>query len=73
MKIIYELDSENPDHRGDIEVMHNARKYWSALWEIDQKVRYWQKHGDDGEYETASKILDAIRDMIIETGARNID
>ncbi len=66
MKIIYELDSENPDQREDIEVMHNARKYFSLLWNIDQRIRSWQKHGNDGKYETAAKVLDEIRDMISE-------
>lgn len=69
MKITYELDSENPDQRQDIEIMHNAHKYWSTLWEIDQRIRSWQKHGDDGKYETAAKVLDEVRDMISETNA----
>ncbi len=73
MKIIYELDSDNPDHKTDIEMMHNAHKYWSTLWDIDQKIRSWQKHGVDGKHETAAKILDEVRDMITESGARNID
>ena len=72
MKIIYELDSENPDQREDIEIMHNARKYWSALCEIDQKIRSWQKYGNDGKYDTAAKILNEVRDMILESGASNI-
>ncbi len=71
MKIIYELDSDNPDQSTDIEIMHNAQKYWSALWEIDQKIRSWQKHGNDRKYETAAKILDEVRAMISETGATN--
>lgn len=71
MKIIYELDSENPDHRDDIEIIHNAQKYWSALWEIDQRIRSWQKHGD-GKYETAVRILDEVRSLISETGATHI-
>jgi hypothetical protein len=71
MKIIYELDSDNPEQSADIEIMHNAQKYWSALWEIDQKIRSWQKHGNDRKYETAAKILDEVRAMISETGATN--
>jgi hypothetical protein len=73
MKIIYELDSDNPDHKADIEMMHNAYKYWSALREIDQKIRSWQKHCDDGKYETAAKVLDEIRDEITESGAREVN
>jgi len=69
MKIIYELDSENPDHRTDIEVMHNARNYYKALWEIDQLVRSWQKYGGDRKHETVEKLLSEIRSMISETGA----
>ena len=69
MKITYELDSENPDQRQDIQIMHNAHKYWSTLWKIDQRIRSWQKHGDDGKYETAAKVLDEVRDMISETNA----
>lgn len=68
MKIIYELDSDNPEHREDIEIMHNAHKYRSALWNIDQDIRSWQKYGDDRKYETAAKILDEIRTLISEAG-----
>ena len=72
MKIIYELDSENPDQREDIEIMHNARKYWSTVWEIDQKIRSWQKYGNDGKYDTAAKILDEVRNIISESGVTHI-
>jgi hypothetical protein len=72
MKIIYELDSDNPDQHQDIEIMHNAQKYWSMLWKIDQKIRSWQKHGDDRKYETAAALLDEVRNMISETDAIHI-
>jgi len=72
MKITYELDSENPDHRADIEAMHRARDYRSSLWDIDQIIRSWQKHGDDGKYETAAGILNEIRGIISDTGVHNV-
>lgn len=67
MKITYELDSENPDHRADIEIMHNASNYWSALWDIDQKIRSFQKYSEDRTYESAAKVLDEVRSMIAES------
>lgn len=72
MKIIYELDSDNPDHRENIEIMHNAYKYCSMLRKIDRIIHSWKKHGDDKKYETAAKLLDEVRDIISETGVNHI-
>ncbi len=60
MKAILQFDL--PDEEPGFKMATNAGAYFSALWEIDQKLRSWLKHGN--QFDMVEDALQEIRDMI---------
>lgn len=68
MKIIYDLDTEK-DARSGIEILHNAQRYYCALWDIEQLIRGVLKY----ESRTIDeKLLEEIREIVRETGIHEV-
>ncbi len=66
MKIIYELNTQDPDQREEILIMAKAEEYHTVLSEIDDKIRSWQRYYHENTLEKADKLLDEVRQMSID-------
>lgn len=53
----------SPDHDSRISWALKGGDYFSALWDIYNRVRAYSKHGGNAE-----EVLDAIMEMVIDSG-----
>ena len=51
-----------PDEQADYDAARLGRQMVTTIWEIDQRLRSWVKHGDPSE-ETAA-LAEEIRQML---------
>lgn len=57
-KAIFEFDL--PEDQNDYEVLNQARKMRSVLWDFSQQLRSWRKYHHD--FKDADDALDKIRE-----------
>ena len=60
MKAIIEFNL--PEDNSDYVLCNNARKYFSCLYNIDQKMRAYLKHGHN--FKDADEVMEEIRSDI---------
>ena len=60
MKVVMEFNI--PEDNNDYILCNNARKYFSCLWDIDQKMRTYLKHGH--KYASVEDLMEEIRSDI---------
>jgi hypothetical protein len=58
MKAMFEFDL--PDDQHEYDVMNQASKVQSFLWDFSQQLRAWQKYHHD--FKDANDALDKIRE-----------
>jgi len=71
-KAIFEFNL--PDDQHDYEIMTQASKVQSFLWDFSQQLRSWYKY--DNDFENANDALDKIREefyRLIKEHNINID
>jgi len=69
--IVVTYEFKLPDHRYELEKFQIADKMYSALIDIDNQCRSCLKHREltDEMYS----LLDSLRDLVIESGVRNLE
>lgn len=58
MKVLFEFNL--PDDQHDYEVMSQANKMQSCLWDFSQQLRAWQKYHND--FKDVNDALSKIRE-----------
>jgi len=63
-----------PEDQNEYEVMSQASKTQTFLWEFSQKLRSWHKHGHSftDAYDAVDKIREEFHQLLNEHGV-NID
>ncbi len=56
------LEFSLPEEEEDFRIAVNATLFQQSLWDIDENLRLWLKHGH--EFTDTADALQAIRDMI---------
>ena len=54
-----------PEEKDEHTLAIKGGEFWSALWELDQDLRGWLKHGH--QFKTVDDALDTIREKIHES------
>ncbi|MGQ9610168.1 MAG: hypothetical protein ACUVWN_12770 [bacterium] len=62
MKAILEFSL--PEESNEFKVASNADEYRELLWEIDEKLRLWQKN--KCPFENVEDVIDELRNFIYE-------
>jgi len=57
----------NASDESELRVYLKAHDYLSALQEMEEKLRRFDKHGFEKEIETKHDLMDKIRDMFCRT------
>lgn len=58
------LEFNLPEEQDEYEIYHNARKYYSVLWDLDQFLRNKLKYPEDGTSELSLDTLADIRSTL---------
>lgn len=51
-----------PEDRDDFILAQRGADYFSFLWDLDQDLRSWQKHGH--KFKTPDEVIDKIRERL---------
>jgi hypothetical protein len=60
MKAILEFNL--PEENSEFLMAQRGGDYFSYLWDLDQQLRSWLKHGN--EFKTVNEALEAIREEL---------
>jgi hypothetical protein len=58
--LTYDLDQ--PEDQQEFDLVNNARKYYSVLWDIDQYMRNQIKYSSDDTPELYRETIQMVRD-----------
>ena len=61
MKAILEFDL--PEDKDAYALATHGNDYWRCLWELDQQLRGYLKHGTGG-FSTPEEVMEFVRDYI---------
>lgn len=53
-----------PEEEHQMRAALNGSKYYSFLWDLDQQLRSWSKHGHSFKY--AEDVIEEIRGALLE-------
>ncbi len=58
------LEFQLPEENNEFKLAQRGSDYWTALWDIDQDLRGWLKHGH--EFKSAGELMEHLRKDIRE-------
>lgn len=65
MKVTYEFEKED---EGERKIFENASGYHSALWDIYQTIRTYQRYGEGDPDD----ILSQVSELVFESGVMEV-